>query len=292
MPVSLPQGSALPPQELYPDQQGNLAWDGSVIGWVASVGGPIGSGNFDPSLWGNAPPELQCPTPYFQINDDFLQQATATSSLLTWTDVKGTGGTNAFSATNSGGVYNLVTAASADDYRGIRSANKAFMFAAGKRAWVEMRFKCFEATTNQSAIAMGFMDATTTGGIQTGSSGPLTSFSGAIMYKPANTLNVQAMTSQVTNQVVQPTFATLVSNTWSRFGFYFDGGINNGGASATSGTVTPYADVGSGWVASTTALTIAFSNLAQMYLFATIKAGSSAGAETLQIDYIQATQLR
>ncbi len=221
---------------------------------------------------------------FFVIEDDFLYPASATASIYGWTSMDDSGtGTNAFQDVN-GGVYNIVTAAAQDDYHGIRSVNKSFLFVAGKEVWMEARFKVAEAATNKSAWIFGFSSAVTTGGLQTGTSGPLASYDGAVLWKDEASMLINCETSKAGTQATSLALATSVTDTWTRVGLYFDG-------ATTTGNVTFYTDIGGGWVTGPTK-TLTLSALNQMYLIATVKAGAGAGAETLQLDYIKAMQTR
>lgn len=252
---------------------------------LISMGRRIANGT-PADLWKQAPsPNENDPSLFFTFFDDFLYQASATASEVnTWTSMDdGATGTNAFQNV-SGGVYNIVTAGAADDYHGIRSVSKSWLFAAGKELWFEARFKVAEASTNKSAWLFGLMDTVTTGGLQTGTSGPLASYDGAVIWKDAASMAINFETSKTTTQATATALATVVTDTWTKVGFYFDG-------ATTTGNITPYTDIGAGWVAGTTKQ-ITLSGLNQMYLVANIKAGSGGDVETLQLDYIKCVQLR
>lgn len=239
-------------------------------------------------LWVGAPALEKDPLLATTFHDDMLQQASATASAYaTYTSMDDGGtGTNAFQDV-AGGWYNVVTAAANDDYHGIRTTAKPWLFVAGKELWFEARFKVSEGQTNLSTWAVGLSDTTTTGMLQTGNSGPLTSYSGACIYKLGATLFAKLQTSNAGTQASSATIATVVTNQTIRAGFYFDG-------TATTGVIYPFVDIGdgNGWVVGA-AVNITLASLAQMFLFATIKAGGSgATAETIQIDYLKVTQLR
>lgn len=240
------------------------------------------------ALWANAPSRLEpdyharC----FEIFDDFLNPASATASdLMAWTSVDDSAtGTNAFQDA-AGGVYNVVTAGVDNDYHAMASVNEVFKFVAGKKLWFEARFKLAEANTNESAWWFGLTDTLTTGGFQADAGGPLASYDGALIWKDEATLTIDFETSNAGTQATTSAFATFASDTWTRVGFYFDG-------TATTSTITPYADVdGTGLVAGT-AQEITLAGLEEMHLVFGVKAGPSAGAETLQVDYIRCVQLR
>lgn len=255
--------------------------DGSLI-----VDGARVSNATQSALWRGAPsPNDNDPSRFHTFFDDFLYQASATASETnTWTLMNdGVTGTNAFQNA-SGGIYNIVTAAAQDDYNGIRSVSKSWLFEAGKELWLEARLRVSEASTNKSAWLVGLTDTVTTGGLQTGSSGPLASYDGAVLWKDEGSMAVNFETSKTTTQNTTSAIATSVSNTWTKVGFYFDG-------ATTTGNVTPYVDIGSGWVAGTTKQ-ITLSGLGQMYLVTTVKAGAGGNAETLQLDYIKVVQVR
>jgi len=96
-----------------------------------------------PTLWSQAPsPNDNDPSRFFTFFDDFLYQASATASETnTYTLMNdGATGTNAFQNV-SGGVYNIVTAAAQDDYSGIRSVSKSWLFQADKELWLEARLR-------------------------------------------------------------------------------------------------------------------------------------------------------
>lgn len=257
-----------------------LSSDGKLI----VDGSPI-SVPTDP-LWQGAPGGGS-PYSYYEVFEDFMYPASATASDLTaWTVTSDGGtGTNAFQDA-VGGVFNLVTAAADNDYQALSLQHEAFLFAAGKRLWCEARVKLAEATTNESTWWFGLTDTLTTGGFQANAAGPLASYDGALIYKtPETSLTLNFETSNAGTQVTTADAATSVTNTWTRVGFFFDGGNSS---SATTATITPfYAVNGSNTFVKGTAHSITLAGLEEMHLVIGVKAGPTAGAETLQIDYIK-----
>lgn len=228
------------------------------------------------------PQSFYNPEEYVNLLDDFMMPASATASdVMTWTSMDDGGtGTNAFQDVQSG-VYNIVTAAADNDYHGHRSVNKTFVFAAGKPLFFDAKFRVAEATTSESTWWFGFGDTTTTGGFGTDTNGPLASFTGALVYKtPETAMTVNAQVSAATVKSTVSAIATSVTNTYSRAQLYWDG----------VSSITPHFFNGTTWTALSplpfTAGTTA------MYLMAGIKAGPTAAAETLQIDYMRVCQLR
>src|SRR5688572_7910099 len=179
-----------------------------------------------PALWKHAPsPNENDAALFFQIFDDFLNPASATASdVQAWTAVNDGGtGTPAFQDA-AGGVFNVVTAAADNDYSAYSSVAENFLFAAGKELWFEARFKLSEATTNESTWWFGLTDTLTTGGMQANAAGPLATYDGALIWKtPETALTVNFETSNAGTQNTLSAFATSISNTWHRCGFYFDG---------------------------------------------------------------------
>jgi hypothetical protein len=262
---------------LYHASDDSLVWQGSRIVNAPSDALWIGA----PSLSDNNIKR------YFFFEEDCLMQSSATAlNGTTWTTTKGTGGTNAFQNV-AGGVYNLVTAGSNDDYMSIHTTAKNWLFASGKEHWLEAAFTVNEAQTNLSSWSVGWMDTFTTGGLQAGAAGPLANFSGAVVYKAQGGMAVKCLTSNGATQSTPATIATAVTNQKIRVGMYFDG-------TATTGNVYPFVDIGdgNGFVAGGVQ-TITLSGLNAMSLNVCVKAGASGTtAETLQLDYIACLALR
>lgn len=252
-----------------------LKWNGSYL-----EGGPA------TGLWAGAPSpaDPQYHVIAHEFFDDF--RLAPLDAGLVWheEDDAGTGTNAATDAAN--GVANVVTAAADNDYHAISSFNEQFLFAVGKKLWFEARFILTEAATNESAWWFGLTDTLTTGGIQANAAGPLASYDGALISKEEGSLDVDFETSNAGTQATALSEAAFVSAKWSRVGFYFDG-------TATTSTIKPYYDMNEAgvWTAGT-AKNITLSGLEEMHVVAGVKAGPSAGAETLGIDYIKVVQLR
>lgn len=249
------------------------------------------SGATPSKLWLNAPsPNDNEMIRYFEIKDDFMNPASATASdQQAWTALNDGGtGTPAFQDA-AGGIFNVVTAAADNDYSAYSSVAENFKFASGKELWFEARFKLAEATTSESTWWFGLSDTLTTGGMQANTGGPLASYDGALIWKtPETAMTINFETSNAGTQATTSAMATSVTDTWTRVGFYFDG-------AATTSVITPYYDVtgtaGAPMLAGT-AQNITLSGLEEMHIVFGVKAGPTAAAETLQIDYIRAVQLR
>lgn len=226
------------------------------------------------------------PIKFITLFDDFINPASATTSdVQAWTATNdGATGTPVFNADAVGGVASILTAAADNDYAAYASANEVFKFTSGKKFWFEARVKVAEATTNESTWWVGVTDTLTTGGVQADALGPLASYDGALFWKtPETAMTLNFETSNAGTQNTLSAFATSVSNTWTKVAFYFDG----------QSTIYPYAAVNDSdtWV-SYTGQTISTTGLEEMHAVFGIKAGPTAAAETLQIDYIFVAQER
>jgi hypothetical protein len=267
--------------------------NGEVIAKSPSSDGTAQTGNGfrlsnypPPLLWQHAPsPNDNDKGLAFRLFEDFLNPASATASdTQAWTALNdGATGTPAFQDA-AGGVFNVVTAAADNDYAAYSSVAKNWLFAAAKPLWFEARFKLAEATTNESAWWFGFADTLTTGGFQANAAGPRASYDGALIWKDEGTMAVDFETSNAGTQNTTTNMATCITNTWHRAGFHFDG-------TATTSVVTPYFHNGTSWTVGT-AQNITLAGLEEMHLVFGVKAGPTAAAETLQIDFIHAVQLR
>lgn len=225
------------------------------------------------------------PTKVFTVFDDFNYVLNATtSSTLTWGSVDdGATGTNAFQDA-AGGVYNVVTAAADNDYHAMVTQHETFKITAGKKLWVEARVKVAEATTNESTWWVGVTDTTTTGGMQANALGPLASYDGALFWKtPETALTLNFETSNAATQNTLSAAWTTVSDTWTKVAFMWDG----------VDKVWPYAAVNGSetWVPGTPQ-SLSATGMEEMHVVFGIKAGPTAAAETLQIDYILVAQER
>ncbi len=205
----------------------------------------------------------------FELHDDFMQLNTA---LWATVDDGGTG-TNTLDGTH-GGWMGVVTAAADNDYHTMTSTAKSFQFKTSKVLNLEAKIKMTEANTDQGSFVVGFMDTTTTGGLQTGTSGPLASFDGAIFYKIEGTQTIKFMVSNSTTQAISTITWAFTSAT--EYTLRLEYGCNDG----TTGWVQPYVNDVAG-----TRLTCDIATMAAMYALFGVKAGSGS-AETLKIDYI------
>ena len=238
-------------------------------------------------LWAGAPSALDPdPSRFHAIFDDFNKAATsATSDVHTWVKTTGAGGTQLMTDA-AGGVFNVVTTTTDNDHVAHSTYQEEFLFVAGAKTWCEARFKLAEATTNESAIWFGFTDTLTTGGFQANAAGPLASYDGALIWKDEATMTVDFETSNAGTQATTSAIATAVTDTWNRWGFYCDG-------TATTTVCTPYVAINdTDTFTAGTVQNITLAGLEEMHMVIGVKAGPTAAAETLQVDYVKCVQLR
>jgi hypothetical protein len=120
--------------------------------------------------------------------------------------------------------------------------------------------------------------------MQANALGPLASYDGALFWKtPETAMTLNFETSNAGTQNTLSTFATSVTDKWTKVAFYFDG----------VDKVYPFAAVNDSdtWV-SYTGQSLTVTGLEEMHVVFGVKAGPTAAAETLQIDYIFVAQER
>lgn len=240
-------------------------------------------------LWSGCPSAMDPdPSKFIMVFDDFDRGGiSATVPLPLWDTITGAGGTNAFRTDIHGGVINLVTAATDNDYMALATPTTPFDFVNAKAFWFEARFRLAEATTNESAWWFGLTEDLTTGGFQANTAGPLATYDGVMVWKNEASMDILSETSNAGTQNTNTTMGTFVTNTWTRVGFYVSG-------AATTAVVTWYKELtGSGALSAFgTTQNLTRAGLVPMHLVFGVKAGPTAAAETLQVDYIKAVQLR
>lgn len=239
-------------------------------------------------LWAGCPSPLD-PDPYKAVTlfDDFLLGNNPDTPLAFWVEVDdATTGTN-IPGDIRGGSVKIVTGATDNDYHALRSMSQCFNLLATKELWFEARFRVVEATTNESAWWFGLTDTLTTGGLQANALGPLASYDGVLVWKDEATMAIDAESSNAGTQDTETNMGTFVTNTWTRVGFHVS-------AAATTGVVTPYFDLSDSGVmtAHSATMNITRAGLEEMHVVMGIKAGPTAAAETLEVDYVKCVQIR
>jgi hypothetical protein len=242
------------------------------------------------SPWENIPLQtFEDPGTGFTVYDDFQANYTQATNGL-WLVTKGTGGSIALnsSAPSAGGWMSIPTAASNNDYQILTTQQPIFTAQSNLDLCFEAMLQVTEANTNTSSWFVGFTSTKTTGFLQN-SGAPPTSYSGVVIWKATGAMAVKCQTSNSTTQSSSSTLATAVSGTTLIVGASINHNDN------TTAIVTPYiCTVASNvrtlvTVGATQNLTLA--SLSNMYFAFGVRT-ASGNAETLQVDYVQASQGR
>ncbi len=221
----------------------------------------------------------------FFFFDDFLWYI----SPHLWTSGTEDSGTVSVGASSQSGICAIVTGSTQDDEGWLATTNKMFKFDSSHPLLFESRVQMSEASTNNIEPAIGFCSAFAADLMQDAKAGPATSFSGALLYKTAGNLNWSFRTSigstnidTATNQVVADTaYHTLRIE--CRIGSQGSGYLE----------CVPFfdgqqmLDTNNKPIKQTFVTTSAAAMGAGVY----VKAGAAA-AETVNVDYVTAGQLR
>lgn len=238
----------------------------------------VASGGFTPNI------NKLDPSKSIILFDDFLTGVDTGTHWITLDD--GGTGTNTYGDV-IGGTLNVVTAGADNDYHAMQSTSECFNLVGQNQLWFEARFRLTEANTNESAWWFGLSDTDTTGGLQANDAGPLASYDGILVWKDESTMAIDVETSNAGTQDTETNIATFVSGTWTKVGFHVS-------AAATTAVVTAYYNVDGtdAMVAYTSTMNLTRSGLEPVHAVFGVKAGPSAGAETLEVDYIKVIQKR
>lgn len=234
-----------------------------------------------------SPLPLQNPSAGFFFADEFVNLNTVASTGL-WQTVKGTGGTIAL-ASSVGGIINLPTAASSNDYISLASQKALFQFSAGVPIAFEFAVNLTEANTNTASWFCGLTSVTTAGFIQN-SGAPATSYSGCVFWKATGAMSLSFQTSNGSTQTTITNPITAVSGQTYYLGAFLD--PNDG----TTGKVTYFISTASGSpkvrsLVQTGTVNLALGSLAAMNVMLGVNTGST-NAETLTCDYVEVWQTR
>jgi hypothetical protein len=232
---------------------------------------------------------LEDPGSGFSIYDDFVCNNT-TKTTDTWQVVKGTGGALALRSTAPSlcGWLNIPTAAAAaNDYQCFFTQQPIFNLVSGGLLAFEAALQLTEAATNKASWFAGFTSVTTTGFLQN-TGVPPTSYSGAVVYKTQNTLNINAQTSNGSTQNTTSNPAAAVSGQT-----FIVGGVLNSNDN-TTGIFTYFISTVTGnsrSLLATGTLNLTLASLANMYFGFGVRTATTS-AETLSLDWVQAAMGR
>lgn len=224
----------------------------------------------------------------FWLADDFLWYITP----HLWTSLTEDSGTVAIvsGASGVGGILAITTGSTIDDEGAFGTTNKPFLFAAEKPLLYEARVQLTEASTNKAEPMIGFMSAINSADAMLDSlGGPAASFSGAVLYKTGGALNWQFMVSiGTTNQTI--TTNSPVGTT----GYHtLRIEVRTGSQGTALLEAVPFLDGLQMTDVNSKPIKLAFASTsaAAMQAGCYLKAGAAV-AEVLNVDYVQAGQLR
>lgn len=161
--------------------------------------------------FGNPSPRDYCT--YFQ---DFVSGAEFNNITATTSWAVNATGTGTFALTDGDGGQALITNAAADDDRlFFQKKGECFLFETGKQMWFDARFKVSDAT--QSDIILGLQITDTT---------PLAVSDGVYFYKADGAATADFIVTKASTATTNSAVATVVSATFIRLGFYYNGASN------------------------------------------------------------------
>ena len=186
------------------------------------------------------------------------------------------------------GILALYTDATNNNEVAVKSTKEVFLIAANKPIIGEAKVQFSEANTDDANIAFGFADAIGANLLVDDGAGPKTSFSGALIYKVDGGTVWKVVSSKSTTQTISTSTTTAGGSAYQTLR------IEIMPLDSATAMVTFYVD-GNVLIDSTTGKpishTMTYTSATEMQVGVYAKAGG-ANAETLNVDYIYAAQLR
>jgi hypothetical protein len=221
-----------------------------------------------------APPSL-----YHYFFDDFDLSVASAAPTLSWTNVKVGTGTSLLTD-NAGGVLTMTCQATTDNSTELNYLQQeSFRLATGKKLWYEVRFRCPCADVTDLDIVVGLMVTEDIKAVADNKPA-----NGIIFMKTDDAAGTIYLNSSDNNtDIVSPaSIKTLVTNTWTRLGFYFDGGATG------LATLTPYVD----GVAKQPLTAITYATQSEMCPVLMVRNGDATETQIMDVDYVYIVQER
>jgi len=216
----------------------------------------------------------------YRLFDDFDYSIASAAPHATWTITEDDAACTQLLIDELGGVLQLTNKAVTDDNaQQIQSQQETFRLVAGKELWFEARVRCPAADVTNLDLFIGLAETE--------------DLTGVANNMPANGVGFTktdagvgtiflASSDNGTDIVTAASLHTLVTNTWTRLGFHF-----NGGATGLA-TITPYINGVAGQ--SISAATYAtMTELAPTFM---VRNGDATTQQKLDIDYVNVVQDR
>jgi hypothetical protein len=225
-------------------------------------------------------PVTSFPSTYHRFFDDFDRGAASGAINADWTVYETDAGNTQVITDAIGGVMTLTNGATDDDSATqVVLANESFKLEAGKKLWFETRIRSTASDVTNLDLSIGLLETEDLTAVADNKPA-----NGIVFIKTDAGVGTIFLNSSDNNvDIVSPnSLKTLVANTWTRLGFYFDGGATG------SATITPYID----GVAGTPLTGITYATMAELAPSFKIANGDATTTQILQIDYVLIVQTR
>jgi len=216
---------------------------------------------------------------YHIFFDDFDRSIATALIELSWTNTKVGTGTSVLGDVAGGALIMTCQATTDDSTEQNYLQQETFRLATGKRLWYETRFRCPCADVTDLDLSIGLIvteDLTAVADNKPAN--------GIVFIKTdagVGTIFLNISDNNV-DKVSPASIKTLVTNTWTRLGFYFDGGATG------LATITPYVD----GVAKQPITAVTYATQSEMAPFFLVRNGDATETQILQVDYVYVAQDR
>jgi len=224
-------------------------------------------------------PIATVPSDYHVFFDDFTASVAAAAPTLSWTNTKVGTGTSVLGDV-AGGALVMTCQATTDDSTELNYLQQeTFRLAQGKELWYEVRFRCTAADVTNLDLSLGLIVTEDISAVADNMPA-----NGVVFTKTDAGVGTifLASSDNGTNIVSAASLKTLVTNTWTRLGFHFDGG-----ATALA-SITPYID----GVAGTPITAITYGTMSELAPMFMVRNGDATTTQILEIDYVYVVQER
>jgi len=241
---------------------------------VDTLNGYLETGTIPTEVLGGVP-VTSLPSVYYKFFDDFDRSGASGALTGDWTVTETDGGNTEVLVDLAGGVLRLTNGATDDDSASqVVLSNITCGLAVGKELWFETRVRSTAADVTNLDLSIGLIAAAE----------DLTAVAdnmpanGIVFTKTDAGIGTifLASSDNGTNKVSGASLKTLVTNTWTRLGFHFDGGATG------SARITPYID-GVAGVPLTSATYATDPLLSPSFL---VRNGDATTTQILEIDYV------
>ena len=220
------------------------------------------------------------PSVNYQLLDDFDLSAASAAPLATWTVTEDDAACTQLLIDAVGGALQLTNKATTDDNaQQIQSQQESFRLLVGKKLWYEARVRCPAADVTNLDLFIGLAETEDLTGVADNMPANGVGFT----KTDAGVGTIYLASSDNGTNIVSPgSLKTLITNTWTRLGFYFDGGATG------SATITPYID----GVAGSPLAAVTYATMAELAPIFMIRNGNNVTTQILDIDYVRVIQER